>query len=91
VRDTLFWLAVLSCAVGQALIIRSTVRERAHAERAGADADVPRPRRATELAWTLLPALMLALTLGFTWRAMHAAKPAPMEMPMARGSAPATS
>jgi heme/copper-type cytochrome/quinol oxidase subunit 2 len=27
--------------------------------------------KAIEVAWTVLPALMLALVLVFTWRAMH--------------------
>ena len=79
-RDVFFWIAVLSCASGQAMIIRSTLRARAHAAHATAPAGVARPRPAAELAWTLLPALALAATLTVTWRAMQG-DPAMMIMP----------
>jgi heme/copper-type cytochrome/quinol oxidase subunit 2 len=32
---------------------------------------VPEPRALTEFAWTVLPAIALAVVLVFTWRAMH--------------------
>jgi hypothetical protein len=78
-REFLFWSAVLSCAAGQVLIIRSTWRAREHAATAPMPAGVPRPGARSEIAWVVLPAVMLALVLLFTWRAMHA--PA-MAMPM---------
>jgi len=67
-RETLFWVAVVCCAAGQLLILRSVVRVRAHVAAPGQ----ARPRVAAELAWTLLPALVLALTLAATWRAVRA-------------------
>ena len=67
-RTTFFWLAAACCAAGQLLILRSVIRARAHVAAAGE----ARPRFAAELAWTLLPALVLALTLAATWRAVRA-------------------
>lgn len=67
----MFWLSVICCVVAQAAIVRSAIRATPHV-RAGEDA-VPRPHYGTEIAWTLLPAVGLALLLVFTWRAMHPA------------------
>ena len=66
-RAVFFWIAVLSCIAGQAMILRSTLRARAH--RAPAEG-VASPRLASELAWAVLPAVMLAATLVVTWRAL---------------------
>jgi len=46
-RAVFFWIAVLSCIAGQAMILRSTLRARAH--RAPAEG-VASPRLASELA-----------------------------------------
>jgi hypothetical protein len=35
---------------------------------------VPRPRRAAELAWALIPAALVAVVLAFTWQAIRAAE-----------------
>ena len=59
-REFLFWSAVLSCAAGQILIIRSTWRAREHAATAPMPAGVPRPGARSEMAWVILPAVMLA-------------------------------
>jgi heme/copper-type cytochrome/quinol oxidase subunit 2 len=74
VRDTFFWFAVLSCAVGQTMIIRSALRDPAPPMSGDAASSVPRPRRGTEIAWTMIPAVMLAATLAFTWSAMHSSQ-----------------
>jgi heme/copper-type cytochrome/quinol oxidase subunit 2 len=68
--DFLFWIAVVCCAVAQVAIARSALGSRARGVelRPG----VPRPRRSIEIAWTVLPALGLALALFMTWRAIHA-------------------
>jgi len=50
------------------VIVRSAVR--APLEGGGLDG-VPRPRRAAELLWTLLPAAFLGGVLALTWRAIH--------------------
>lgn len=59
-----FGLCAACCAIAQVAIVLSVVRTRATAP---ADAGVPRPRLATEIAWAVLPALVLALLLTATW------------------------
>ena len=67
--DLMFWVALACCAVAQIAIIRSvlvvTPSTVTGAEPARAH------RRATELAWALLPAVVLAALFWATWRAMH--------------------
>jgi heme/copper-type cytochrome/quinol oxidase subunit 2 len=63
----LYWFAVACCVVAQAAIVRAALR----APAAGVEPRVPRPQRAAEVAWVLVPAIVLALVLAFTWRAMH--------------------
>jgi heme/copper-type cytochrome/quinol oxidase subunit 2 len=50
---------------------------RARAQRPDGSAS---PTKAIEVAWTIVPALMLALVLVLTWRALHSA-PAVMSVP----------
>ena len=69
----IFWLAALSSAAAQIMILRSAL------------VSTPRPapnergwlkaRRVLEIAWAGLPGIALALLFVFTWRAMHAAAP----------------
>jgi heme/copper-type cytochrome/quinol oxidase subunit 2 len=67
--DLIFWLAVVCCVVAQAAIVRSALRTPVQHPEPGVE--VPRPRRAIEIAWTVLPAIGLALVLIMTWRAIH--------------------
>lgn len=64
--DLLFWIAAVCCALSQALIVRSALRARALRPDGSAS-----PPKATEVAWTIVPALMLAGVLLFTWRTLH--------------------
>jgi heme/copper-type cytochrome/quinol oxidase subunit 2 len=66
--DIIFWLAAVCCALSQAAIVRSALRARAQRPDGSAS-----PSKPIEVAWTVLPALMLALVLVFTWRAIHPA------------------
>lgn len=66
--DIVFWLAAVCCALSQAAIVRSALRARAQRPDGSAS-----PSKPIEVAWTVLPALMLALVLVFTWRALHPA------------------
>ena len=84
-RDLLFWSAVLSCAAGQIMILRSTWRARERAATVPMPEGVPRPVTLKEMAWVVLPAVALALVLVFTWRAMHQPM---MPMPMTMMTAP---
>jgi hypothetical protein len=65
--DAIFWIAVASCLVAQAAILRSVLAGR------GAAAPAPLPRRAAEVAWAIVPAVALALVLAATWRSLHPA------------------
>ncbi|HEU4643859.1 MAG TPA: hypothetical protein VFS44_15525 [Gemmatimonadaceae bacterium] len=68
--DLIFWLAVLCCVVAQAAIVRAALKPPARGV-GDAGTEVPRPRRPIEIAWTVLPAVALALVLIATWHAMH--------------------
>jgi hypothetical protein len=67
--DAIFWVAVACCLAAQAAILRSVL--------AGGRGTPPSPRRAAEVAWAVVPALVLALVLAATWRALHPAGAAP--------------
>ena len=67
--DLMFWVALVCCAVAQIAIIRSVFIVTPSAASGAERATVP--RRATELAWALLPAVVLAALFWATWRAMH--------------------
>jgi heme/copper-type cytochrome/quinol oxidase subunit 2 len=62
----LFWAAALCCLVSHAAILRSVYRASAHDGRL-----VSLPRRLMEVAWAVVPALVLAAVLVTTWRGMH--------------------
>lgn len=66
--DAAFWVAVACCIVAQAAIVRSAFARRTPLAASG---PMPPLRRPIEVAWTLVPAIMLALVLALTWRAMH--------------------
>ena len=66
--NLLFWLAVVCCAIGQLLILRSVLR----AGSGGGGVAMPVMRRGTELMWAVVPALALAVVLAVTWRAIRA-------------------
>ncbi|MFP4436742.1 MAG: cytochrome c oxidase subunit II transmembrane domain-containing protein [Chloroflexaceae bacterium] len=68
----IFWSVVVIFVVIEALLIYTAVRFR-HRSAAGTTApDTPDARRSwpTDLAWTLLPALMTAVILFFTFQTM---------------------
>lgn len=66
-RLNLFWLAVVCCVVAQVEIVRSAFKTPP-----ARDNTVPAPSRWSEVLWTVVPAIGLALVLAFTWRAIHA-------------------
>jgi heme/copper-type cytochrome/quinol oxidase subunit 2 len=67
--DVLFWGAVVLCVVAEGALVRTSLRASGvHAEQFGA---VPRVRRPEEIAWTVLPGLVLAVVLVLTWRTLH--------------------
>ena len=68
----IFWLAALSSAAAQVMILRSAIVSppSTASDRARLSA-----RRAMEIAWAGLPGIALGVLFVFTWRAMHAASP----------------
>ena len=76
-----FWIAAGCCLVAQIALVHSAIRSPMSGSPDAAA--VVMPRRSREIAWTIVPAIALALLLVFTWRAMHPA--ASREMPMPPG------
>ncbi len=62
----LFWFAVAACAVAQFFILRAVWRV---VPSVTGSPDVPAPRRAPEMAWALLPTLLVAALFIGAWRA----------------------
>lgn len=67
-----FAIAVLASAVAHVAILNSVVRRASRV----ADTSVPRPRVLVEIAWALIPMLVLALVLTATWSKVRE-QPAP--------------
>jgi heme/copper-type cytochrome/quinol oxidase subunit 2 len=65
--DAIFWLAVVSCAIAQVALIRSSLT----AAMQPTTDPLPQTRRAVEVVWTVIPAFALAALLWFTWHAIH--------------------
>jgi heme/copper-type cytochrome/quinol oxidase subunit 2 len=65
--NALFWVSAACCAIAQIALVLSAIR----APMAGSpeSASMRMPNRATEIAWTIVPAIGLAVLLVFTWRA----------------------
>jgi heme/copper-type cytochrome/quinol oxidase subunit 2 len=67
VSSTVFWIAAACCAVAQVALIWSAIR--APMSGSTESASMRMPSRASEIAWTIIPAIGLAVLLAFTWRA----------------------
>jgi heme/copper-type cytochrome/quinol oxidase subunit 2 len=65
-NSALFWIAAACCAIAQIALIVSAVR--APMTGSAESASVRMPGRASEIAWTVVPAIGLAVLLVFTWR-----------------------
>ena len=75
-------VCVTCIAVAQLFILRSALGA---APIANAGAPLPRPRRAAEVAWAVLPAIALALVLWMTWRESRAPLSPPPVLPVHTG------
>ena len=62
-----FWIAAACCAVAQVALIWSAIR--APMSGSTESASMRMPSRASEIAWTIVPAIGLAVLLVFSWRA----------------------
>jgi heme/copper-type cytochrome/quinol oxidase subunit 2 len=70
-KMALFWIAAASCVVAQLALVWSAIRAPMAAPTE--PTSVRMPRRGTEIAWTIVPAIGLAVLLVFTWRETHRA------------------
>ena len=66
--SAVFWIAVACCAVAQIALIWSAIR--APMSGSTESASMRMPSRASEIAWTIVPAIGLAVLLVFSWRAV---------------------
>lgn len=84
--ESLFWVAALACVVAQLAILRAVVADSPRDASQETDpapdphcaALATRRGRAAEATWALLPGVVLALVLFWTW---HAVRPAPPVSP----------
>ena len=64
----IFWIAAAACVVAEIAILRST-----YAARRVFKSDlVPAASRGGEITWAIIPAVMLVVLLGATWRRIEA-------------------
>ena len=63
-----FWIAAACCAVAQVALIWSAIR--APMSGSTESASMRMPSRASEITWTIVPAIGLAVLLVFSWRAV---------------------
>ena len=68
VLDVIFWIAAAACVVAQWFILRAVWRVIPSVTGAP---NVPVPRRAQEIAWAILPALLMLGAFVGAWRTMH--------------------
>jgi hypothetical protein len=62
--ETIFWIAAAACALAELAILRLSFAARS----ANRSALVPSASRGGEMAWAVIPALVLVLVFGATWR-----------------------
>jgi hypothetical protein len=81
VNESLFWVAAAVCALAEVAIVRGAISGIGHRGGVPSASSAPRPttmgrspkapRAGGELVWALIPGLVLALVLVWTWRTMH--------------------
>jgi membrane protein implicated in regulation of membrane protease activity len=66
--ETLFWIAAVACVIAELAILRSTfIARRVHKS-----ALVPSASPRGELAWAVIPAIVLGVVLTVTWQRVDA-------------------
>jgi heme/copper-type cytochrome/quinol oxidase subunit 2 len=66
--EAIFWIGAIACAIAEVMILRSSFA----ATRENKSALVPTASRSSELAWAILPAILLSILLLATWRKVEA-------------------
>ena len=66
--ETLFWIAAVACVIAELAILRSTfIARRVHKSEL-----VPSASPRGELAWAVIPAIVLGVVLTATWQRVDA-------------------
>ena len=81
--DVIFWIAAAECVIAQWFILRAVWRVIPSVTGAP---NVPMPKRASEIAWAILPALLLAAAFVGAWRTMHPASSPDFHPPTSHGA-----
>jgi heme/copper-type cytochrome/quinol oxidase subunit 2 len=66
--EPVFWISLCVCIVAEIAILRSAFMP--HADTAES-ASLPHSERGLEMIWAIVPAIVLAILLAATWRAVH--------------------
>jgi heme/copper-type cytochrome/quinol oxidase subunit 2 len=66
--EAIFWIGAIACAIAEVMILKSSFA----ATRENQSALVPTASRSSELAWAILPAILLSILLLATWRNVEA-------------------
>jgi len=66
--EPIFWIAAAICIIAEVAILRSAFMP--HADTADSPS-LPHSQRGMEMIWAIVPAIVLALLLAATWRAVH--------------------
>ena len=66
--ETIFWIGAAACVLAELAILRFSFAARS----ANRSSLVPSAPRAGEIAWAVIPALVLVLVFGATWKRIQA-------------------
>jgi heme/copper-type cytochrome/quinol oxidase subunit 2 len=66
--EAIFWIGALACVGAEIMILKSSFA----ASRSNKSELVPTASRGSELAWAILPAIVLSVLLLATWRKVEA-------------------
>jgi heme/copper-type cytochrome/quinol oxidase subunit 2 len=66
--EPIFWIAAVLCIVAEVAILRAGF---APQKETSESAPMPHSPRGAEMIWSVIPAIVLALLLAATWRAIH--------------------
>lgn len=68
IAEIIFWIAAAVCVIAELAILRYAFFPRSVSPES---ADVPHSTRGSEMIWAIVPAIVLALLLAATWRAVN--------------------
>ena len=83
VIGVIFWAAAAACVVAQFFIIRAVVKA---VPSVTGSPDVPTPHRAMEIAWAILPGLLILAVFVGAWRLLYPSNPSDLLPTTSRGA-----